>query len=250
MTIGRRIYGLGAVTLGIPGLVFGSFAVLGQPVPAQFPFAQPLAYAAAALLVLAGLAANLPRTAAIGSLVVAVFFALSIALLHLPQAATEPMVWVSWENLAEKTVMALGGVLAWAWQSPAGQPRAAAILRIVRPLFGVCVIVFGTSEFVYAAFTAAFVPAWLPPSGWFWAYLTATCQIAAGLAMVSGVQARLAAILLTAMYLIFSLIVHLPRVFADPTGPMAWAENGSNLVLAGAVWVLADSLAKAGMRAR
>ena len=250
MTIGRRIYGLGAVTLGIPGLVFGSFAVMGQPVPAQLPFAQPLAEAAAGLLVLAGLAANLRRTAAIGSLAIFAFFALSLILLHLPHAAAEPAVWVSYENVAEKMVMALGGLLAWAWASPAGEARAASIMRIARPLFGACLIVFGTSELVYIAFTAAFVPAWIPPSGLFWAYVTGACQIAAGLAVVSGIQARLAAILLTAMYLIFSLIVHLPRVIADPTGPMAWAENGSNLVLAGAAWVLADSLAKAGMRAR
>jgi uncharacterized membrane protein YphA (DoxX/SURF4 family) len=250
MTIGRRVYGLAAVTLGIPGLIYGSFAVLGQPVPTHLPGYQLLAYAGAGLLVLAGLAANLPRIAAIGSLALAAFFALCLILLHLPHAAAEPLVWVSWESVAENMVMALGGVLAWTWASPAAEARATAIMRIARPLFGACLIVFGISEFVYAQFTAAMVPAWLPPSGLFWAYATGAAQIAAGLAVVSGVRARLAAILLTAMYLGFGLLVHLPRVIADPSGPMAWAENGVNLVLAGAAWVLADSLTKAGTRPR
>ena len=118
-------------------------------------------------------------------------------------------------------------------------------MRVVRPLFGACLIVFGISELVYAGFTAAMVPAWLPPSGLFWAYATGACQIAAGLAVLSGIQARLAAILVTIMYLGFSLLVHLPRVLADPSGAMAWAENGTNLVLAGAAWLLADSLRRA-----
>ncbi len=89
------------------------------------------------------------------------------------------------------------------------------------------------------------VPAWLPPSQLAWAYVTGAAQIAAGLAIVSGVQRGCAAMLLTSMYLIFGLIVHLPRVIADPAGAMAWAENGTNLVLAGAAWLLADSLVRA-----
>ena len=58
-------------------------------------------------------------------------------------------------------------------------------------------------------YTAAMVGL-VAPTQLFWAY--ATCgPDAAGLAIVSGIQARLAAILLTTMYLIFTLIVHLPR---------------------------------------
>jgi hypothetical protein len=50
------------------------------------------------------------------------------------------------------------------------------------------------------------------------------------------------------MYLIFGLIVHLPRVIADPSAIGAWSENGVNLVLTGAAWVLVDALGKARRR--
>ena len=192
------------------------------------------------MLVLAGLAINWPRTAAIGSLALAGFFAACLVALHLRHAAVEPMVWVSWEAVAETIVMALGGVLAWIGTRGVGEGRAAMIWRIARPLFGLCLMVFGTSEFVYAGYTAAMVPAWVPPTQLFWAYATGAAQIAAGLAIVSGIQARLAAILLTTMYLIFTLIVHLPRVIEDPSVPLRWAENGVNLVLAGAAWLLVE----------
>ena len=43
------------------------------------------------------------------------------------------------------------------------------------------------------------LPQWLPPTQEFWAYATGVAHIAAGLAILTGVQARPAAILLTAM---------------------------------------------------
>ncbi|MEO8114825.1 MAG: hypothetical protein ABI655_10605, partial [Phenylobacterium sp.] len=113
MTIGGRVYGLAAIALGIPGLIYGDFAVLGLPVPAHIPGYHLLAYASAGLLVLAGLALNLPRTAAIGALALAGFFALGALVLHLPQVVAKPGVWVSWEGIAEVMLMALGGVLAF-----------------------------------------------------------------------------------------------------------------------------------------
>jgi len=245
MFIGRRIYGLGAVALGLPGLIFGSFAAMGLPVSTSVPGYQMLAWAGAGLLVLAGLAVNIERLAAVASLALAGFFASCVLVLHVPNAVGGFTTWVTWEGIAEVTVMALGGVLAWTWTAGVGEARAAGVVRIVRPLFGLCLIVFGTSEFVYAGFTAAMVPAWLPPSRLFWTYATGAAQIAAGLAIGSGLRARPAAFLLTAMYLVFGLLVHLPRIIADPSGAGRWAENGVNLVLAGAAWVLADSLVRA-----
>jgi uncharacterized membrane protein len=248
MTIGARVYGLAAVALGITGLIYGSFAAMGLPVPPHVPGYQALVWAAAGLLILAGLAVNVRGTVAVASLALAAFFALCVLALHVPAAVRQPMVWVSYEGLAEVMVMALGGLLAFTLAPGVGEARAAAIFRIARPAFGLCLMVFGTSEFVYADFTASLVPAWLPPSQLFWTWLTGAAQIAAGLAILTNVQARLAAMLLTSMYLIFGLIVHLPRVIADPSGAGTWAENGVNLVLAGAAWVLVDCLGKAPAR--
>jgi len=248
MVIGRRVYGLGAVVLGVQGLVFGRFGVMGLQVSPQVPAVHVLAYVAATLFVLGGLAINVRRTAAAGALFLAACFAVCLLAVRLPPAVAQPLVWVSWENVAEGAAMVLGGALAWGLIPGVDPGRAAAVARIARPLFGLCLVVFGVSEFVYARFTASLVPAWLSPSQLAWAYVTGAAQIAAGLAVVSGVQARLAAILLTGMYLIFSLILHVPRVMGDPSNLGAWSENGVNLILAGAAWCLADALAAKGRR--
>ena len=110
--------------------------------------------------------------------------------------------------------------------------------------FGVCALLFGGAHFFYMNFTVPLVPKWLPPNGEFWAYATGVGHIAAGIAILTGVQARLAAILLTAMFAAFTPLVHVPLLIADPSSHAVWSENALNLALIGAAWVVADSLAR------
>jgi uncharacterized membrane protein YphA (DoxX/SURF4 family) len=253
ITIGRRVYGLGAIVLGLVELKFGAIADVWLPVPAHLANNHLLVYAAAGVLVLAGLAINLPRAAAIAAVTLAALFALGMLVFELPPSLAKPASWGGWQGVAESTVMALGGVFAYlqaphAFDSGVGEARVATIGRIARLVFGACLLVFGVSHFVYAKFTASMVPAWIPPSQMIWAYATGVAQLTAGLAILSGVQARLAAVLLTVMYAAFSLLVHIPSVIADPSSHANWAENGINLLLVGAAWGLADCLAKAKAR--
>lgn len=241
IAIGRRVYGLGAVALGIVELRFAGFSEDWLALSPHLPGYIVLLWLTAGLLILAGLAINLPRAAAVAALAVAAVFAVGALAVDLPIALGKPGSWVVWQGVAESTAMALGGVLAYT-QGPGPDPaRAARIARLARLGFGACLLVFGVSHFVYAKFTASLVPAWLPPSPMFWTWATGAAQFAAGLAMLGGVKARLAAILLTVMYAAFGLLVHIPSVIAAPTSHDNWAENAINLLLTGAAWALADS---------
>ncbi|MEO7027377.1 MAG: DoxX family membrane protein [Caulobacteraceae bacterium] len=232
--IGRRVYGLGAAGLGIVVLAWGVVPQDWLPVPAHNSAWRPLAYAAAAVLIAAGLAINFARVASIAALALAALFASGMLVLELPPALAKPADWVGWQAIAESTAMALGGVIACA--------RSSSVARIARWVFGACLLVFGASHFVYAKLTASLVPAWLPPSQLAWATITGVAQIAAGLAMLSGIRARLAAILLAVMYAIFGALVHIPSILADPSSQSNWAENAINLILLGVAWSVADSL--------
>jgi hypothetical protein len=67
-SVSVRVYGLGAVALGITGLVWGDFAVVWQPAPNGFSGPTPLGYAVALLPLLAGLAMQWQRAAFLGAL--------------------------------------------------------------------------------------------------------------------------------------------------------------------------------------
>jgi hypothetical protein len=54
--VGIRIYGLGAVALGLVGLTWGNFAALWQPLPNGVPGKSVWGYAVAVAFLLGGLA--------------------------------------------------------------------------------------------------------------------------------------------------------------------------------------------------
>jgi len=138
----------------------------------------------------------------------------------------------------------MGGLIVYADSAKIDSASAARLTYTARFVFCLCALVFGTAHFVYMTLTAPIVPKWLPPTQEFWAYATGIGHIAAGVAILTGVRARLAAVLLTFMFVSFTVLVHVPMLLADPSNHWIWNENAVNIALIGAAWVVADSLAK------
>lgn len=237
-----RIYGLAAVVLGLVGLVWGDFAVVWQPVPDGVPARTALAYAVAVAPWLAGLAIQWQRAAGRGALVLTVLYSLAVILLDVPRVIAHPSVFVNWYGVAEPLALVAGGLVAYANCGQLEPAAAARLSKIGRVTFGVCLIVFGLAHFFYLAYTAKLVPAWLPPGQTFWVYATAAGHFAAGIAILSGIYARTAAMLLTAMFVVFGILVHAPTIFIDPHAHINWAENAINFALIGSAWVIAASV--------
>jgi uncharacterized membrane protein YphA (DoxX/SURF4 family) len=240
--VALRIYGLAAVAFGLVGLVWGDFAAVWQPVPKTVHGRTALAYAVAAVLFLAGLGVQLRQSAAASALTLTILYSLGVILLHVPSVIAHPSVFVMWSGTAEQLALVAGGMAAYAFCAEPVAPTADRLVRIARLLFGVCLIVFGLAHLFYLKPTADFVPAWLPPGQVFWAYATAAGHFAAGAAILSGIAARIAAMLLTAMFVCFGILVHAPTLFNDPHTHFNWAANAMNFALIGSAWVIAASI--------
>jgi uncharacterized membrane protein YphA (DoxX/SURF4 family) len=244
MAFGWRVYGLGVVALGLVCLAWGNFD-LGQPVPKTFPGRTALAYAAAAFMVVAGAAVEWRRTTAWGAAALTAYYALIVVVLMNGRVLLAHYAeFGSYSGLAEQLAIAAGGLIVYAANAKIDAALAARLTRLGQWVFGVCALLWGGAHFFYMNLTAPLVPKWLPPSQEFWAYATGLGHIAAGVAILTGVQARLAAILLTVMFASFTPLVHLPMLLADPSHYVNWTENALNLVLIGVAWVVADSLAQ------
>jgi uncharacterized membrane protein YphA (DoxX/SURF4 family) len=242
MAFGWRVYGLGVMALGLVSLAWGDFDP-GQPVPKNFPDRTALAYAAAVFMFVAGAAIEWRRTAAWGAAALTAYYALVVVILMNGRLALAHYAeFGSYSGAAEQLAIAAAGLIVYAAGARIDAALAARLTRLGQLAFGVCALLFGGAHFFYMNLTAPLVPQWLPPTQAFWAYATGVGQIAAGIAILTGVQARLAAILLTAMYVSFTLLVHAPMLLADPSSRMNWSENALNLALIGAAWVVADSL--------
>jgi uncharacterized membrane protein YphA (DoxX/SURF4 family) len=238
--IGRRILGVGAIGVALVSFAYHDFTPLWDPKPGPLPLKDLFKLVCDIALILGGVAINLRgRLAEIGAIILAVVYLATAIMLGTPPIAKDWKTEVNWENLAESLGLAMGAVLAWCLLGGASRARAAIVARLV---FGACAVIYGLSDVTYATFTASLVPAWLPPSQMFWTWVACVAHIAAGLAFLSGVQARLAATLLTAMYALFQLLVHVPQVIAHPHDPGHWQEFASNIVFLGAAWCLMEWL--------
>ena len=250
--LGRHVYGLGAVALGVVGLVWGDFATNWEPIQA-LPFAVPhreaLAYVAAACLLSAGLAVQWRPSAKAGLLALAVLYFL-FAMLWLPRVVGFPQIFGTWGGMLEEMAPAAAAVVAYASLLPRGLAAATWAERIGRLTFGVCAVSFGVVHFTAVPQTAAMVPEWIPPGQTFWALATGVAHLLAGVAILTGVLAPLASRLLTAMLVGFGVLVWLPILLAHPQVHTAWAGNAVNLTLIGAAWVVADSIASRRKPAR
>jgi uncharacterized membrane protein YphA (DoxX/SURF4 family) len=244
MAFGWRVYGLGVMALGMVCLVLRDF-LPGQTMPYDFPGRTVLVYIAGIFMLIAGFAVEWRRTVTWGAAALTAYYTLIVVILMngavMLANYTE---YGSYSDTAEQLAIAAGGLIVYAANAKIDAAWAARLTRVGQIAFGVCAVLFGGAHFFYMNLTVPLVPKWLPPSQVFWAYATGIAHIAAGVAILTGVKARLAAILLTIMYASFTPLVHLRMLLADPSNHWIWTENVLNVALVGCAWVVADSLAR------
>ena len=249
LEFGWRVYGLGLMAMAAVCFVWGGFDS-GQPVPKAFPERALFGYAVAAFMLIAGAAIQWRRTAAWAAAAITAYYTLIVLVLMYGRLMLKHYAeYGTYESGAEQVAIVAGGLIVYAANAGIEPGLAIRLTRLGQAAVGICALVFGGAHFVYMNLTAPLVPVWLPPSQEFWAYATGVAQVAAGLALLSGIQARLAAILLTLMYASFTPLVHVPTLFDDPSSHWNWDENAVNLALTGVAWVVADLLARRASRA-
>ena len=231
--------------LGLTGWIWGDFAVVWQPL-SPAPGQSTWGYAVAILPLLAGLAMQWPRTASLGALALVVAYCLAEIVLDVPRGFAQPSVFVAWYGVFENLALAAAALVICAYSARLKPVTAERLSKIGRLIFGMCLIYFGLAHHFVLAYTVKLIPAWLPLGQTFWAYATAAGHIAAGIAMLSGMCARPAAMLLIAMFIVFAVLVHAPRILSDPHTHLNWAENAVNFALIGSAWVFAASIPAVG----
>ena len=245
-SMGHAVFAATMIALGILGFVQGDFTPIWHAVPKGLPGREALAYLCAAVLLACGVGLFWKRTAVAAARVLLAYLVFWLLVFRLRDIFSAPAVFGAWYASAETLVFIAGAWVLYAWFATDRDRRWAGFaaggrgLRIARMLFGLTLIFFGASHFVYVNLTTPLVPGWLP-APLFWAYFFGGTYIAAGVAVLIGVYARLAASLAAAQMGIFTLLVWVPRVASGHISAGHWAEFVVSGVLTVSAWLVADS---------
>ncbi|MGH7582242.1 MAG: DoxX family membrane protein [Gemmatimonadales bacterium] len=223
------------IAVGILGLISGDFPPIWGGVPAGMPGRLALVYLCAFVSLACGVGLLWKRTAIAACRTLLIYLAAWLLLFRMPYIVTAPSATDTWWGCGDTAVMVAAASVLYVWLAGdrSGQclrfVTATNGLRIARVLFGLGLIPFGIAHFTYLARTVSLVPGWLP---WHlaWAYFFGCTFIAAGVAVIMGVYARLAATLVALQLGLFTVLVWVPVVVAGPDASQ-WGEFVSSWVL-------------------
>jgi uncharacterized membrane protein len=244
-SMGHAAFAAVMIGLGVLGLIKGDFTALWQPVTRGVPAREALAYLCALVSLASGIGLLFQRTATVAARVLLSYLILWFLLWNVYPVLRTPGVASTW-SAGKSMVMVAATWILFVWFATNWDRQRLRFatgdkgIRIARVLYAVGLIPFGVAHFLYLKETTVLVPGWLP---WHvaWAYITGATFIAASVAILLGVFARLAATLSALQMGLFALLVWLPRVAAGSLSAFQWGEVVTTLVLTAAAWVVADS---------
>ena len=245
-SIGHVLFAIAMIVVGAVGLISGDFTAVWQGAPQSLPGHQLLAYACAIVSLAGGVGLLFQRTATFSARVLFVSLLLWLLLFKFPFILRAPLVEGSYQTNGETATIVAGAWVLYAWFATEWEKRRLALVtgdngvRIARVLYALAMIAFGLSHFFYVQLTAPLVPSWLPAHTEF-AYFTGGAYLAAGIAILIGVFARLAAALSTLQMGLFTLLIWVPMVVSGQISAFQSGEFIVSCVLTAAGWVITDS---------
>jgi uncharacterized membrane protein len=244
--VGRIFFAIPMVVFGIQYVAHGNYAGGLPPVPPWAPGGAVGAYLVGVVLIATGISIITNKEARASALAVGVLFLACVvflqflhfsAVIHDGTERTR-----AFEPLAlSAAAFALAALLTVQTLHTFGTSANAKLILFGRLVFGFSMVVFGIQHFLYAPFLATLVMAWLP---WhlFWIYFTGGSMVAAGLAFGTAILARVAGLMLGLMFLLWVLLLHLPRVLAHIHNQdeltslfVALAFSGASFIFAAAI---------------
>lgn len=238
------VFAITIMGLGIVGLLAPDSVPLWNPVPVNGIPHKVLIDIGAIISLLSGIALLVQRLAVVGARLLCatlMLWLLSFRLTNFLYASVFEACWAMFP-------LAVMGIASWAiyvWLASDWDHEHLSFLssnkglRLAHALYGLSLMFFGVAHFIDLKDTLSLIPHWLP-AHLFWAYFTGCAFIGAGIAILGGLWARLAAALAALQIGLFLLLVWIPIVAAGSRVSSQWSETFLNATLLACAWIIAE----------
>ena len=235
LSTGKLFLVISIIAIGAVHIISGHFPAGLMPVAASLPAKQVLAYLTDSLLIVAGVLVLVKKYAAYGAFLAVLLFLLALLLIHVPKVLAEPKNPSEWAAALE-VICILGGTLILLGNI--SKDGGTKLIKTGTYLFAIGLLVFGMQHYMYAQFVANLIPAWIP-AHLFFDYLVMVAFFASAISFIIRKLTRLAGALLGLMFLIWVLILHLPRVIANTHIEPEWTSLFVALAFSGISFLIA-----------
>jgi len=216
----RVLFALSIIGIALLQIVFLVFMPVIIPWPADIAVSHFSAWIGSIVLAAICLPVLVNSKARPAAIYLGLLFLLLLIVFHIPnQFLTTPDFLGSWANAFKIFALSACAFIVASSLPQVGEFTTGfeGVLPAGKYFLALTILIFGIEHFIYIGFVPSLVPKWIPFPV-FWTYFTGVALIAAGLGILLNIQRQLAAKLLGIMLLIWVIILHIPRAWANPKG--------------------------------
>ncbi len=242
----RLFYAISLIAWGVQHFMFGFF-IAGRPMPwpAGLPGEVVIAYISGALLISAGIAIVINQKAPYLLVAVSLIILLWAGLRDVFFVVSNLDIGGNLTNTGKAlTIGSAAMLIARTYRS--GDNYTIVDNKVIIIIASCCqyftglfLLFSGIQHFLFVDFVKFLVPTWIPGAS-FWTYFSGIALIAAGLGLITGVKAKLAATLAGWMVFIWLFTLHLPRAIAD-ANQNEWTAVFEALAVSGILFIISDT---------
>ena len=236
---GKVFFAVAVLAIGIVHLVNYNFPVGLLPVPVGFPARTILIYLDSAALIISGVLMLTRKYEYPGAFISAITWLIWLLALNLPQLIMTYNKPDEWTPTFEIASFFAGALIVMGITRPNLNKRYK-LISIGAFIFALGLVVFFVLHIMYAQYISTLITAWIPAK-LFFAYFVGIVFLAVATSIFIRRMIRLSATLLGLMFLIWVLILHLPRAINNLHTEPEWTSLFVALGFSGIAFMIAST---------
>jgi hypothetical protein len=235
---GNCLFAIALAGLAIVQFVTAAMPSALMPLPETIPGKSILAYLSGLIFFVAAVAVITNKRPALFLSIAGIVFLLFLIYPHIPKLLSNVYNPGEWVVFLETLAFVCGCFMLANTTNRGLHPVLNNTASICRYLFALVLLVFGIQHIMYEKFILTIIPAWMP---WklFWARLVTIAFLATAVSVAINILTHIAMVLLGSMFLIWVVILHIPRVTIRSWKETEWTSMFIALAMSGICYAMA-----------